>query len=156
MFFYYLVNLWFPCFWFLLGISECNITQCDKCQCYVAPGEPLIFYLPIQNARIKLMKDKEVLFRCGNNTCTESTFKYIKSCEFLINGAVKCDHIIINESGVYQMDLYGNDGKSIKTINISLQITGGNIIHSFMLCISLILSLKINLTAFCKNHNCIC
>ncbi|XP_027887405.1 uncharacterized protein LOC114153211 [Xiphophorus couchianus] len=106
------------------GISECNITQCDKeCQCYVAPGEPLIFYLPIQTAKITLMKNNKVLFRCGNNTCKKTTFKYIKSCKFVMNGAVKCGHIIINESGVYQMDLYGNDGKSIKKINISLQIT---------------------------------
>ncbi|XP_043996289.1 uncharacterized protein LOC122844666 [Gambusia affinis] len=105
------------------GISECNITQCDKeCQCYGATGEPLKFYLPIQTATIRLMKNNEVLFKCGNNTRKETTLKHIKSSEFVISRALKCDHIIMNDSGVYLLQLHDNDGKIIKQVNISLQI----------------------------------
>ncbi|XP_016531850.1 uncharacterized protein LOC103144899 isoform X2 [Poecilia formosa] len=103
-------------------ILACNITQCDReCQCYGATGEPLIFYLPV-HTKITLTKNKEVFFKCGDNTCTKTILNYNKSCELAINGTLTCEHTKKNDSGVYELQLHGNDGKFIKTININLQI----------------------------------
>ncbi|XP_014829762.1 PREDICTED: T-cell surface antigen CD2-like [Poecilia mexicana] len=102
-------------------ILACDITQCDdECQCYGTTGEPLIFYLPVHE-QIKLKKNKTTLFKCVN-ACKEENSNYIKSCKFVINGTLKCEHTTENDSGVYQLELYDQKGKNIKQVNINLQI----------------------------------
>ncbi|MEQ2301214.1 hypothetical protein AMECASPLE_033641 [Ameca splendens] len=104
------------------GIMECNLTQSEKdYKCYGAPGEPLIFHFPV-HARIELKKNDTVVCKSINNTSVSMNSRCNTTHGFFINGTFKFDNTMKTDSGVYQLDAFDNDGKTIRTMNIILQI----------------------------------
>ncbi|XP_051256237.1 T-cell surface antigen CD2-like isoform X2 [Dicentrarchus labrax] len=105
------------------GSMECNLSgPTGTQQCVGAPGEPLLFHLPTNTniSKIRLKKnEKFTILNIANNSVIQ---QYMNNSVFFTNGTFKLNSARRTDSGDYQLQTYGSDGKLLDTIKMHLEI----------------------------------